>query len=409
MTGELGATPWAAGEVVRLLVDIGTGLERLHGAGRAHGGLDRAGSWEVDPSGGVALGPGDGSGSPARDVDALARTALRLLGRLPGECRALPVGTHDPGAAPAHDDGPAPWYAAHVDDDDATAGLVPRVPGCPDDDVPRERLRHVLLQVTARPGATPVGLLVTRALAVADTVPVHRPDPGVLARDALVRGAGMPDPAAGRARHRRAGRARGPFAPVAAGAAVLGLGLTALLAVGEGAAVLGGPSAAGVDATTSAAGAPGVLTVVGSDERLEGDVVVLTRTRAAALAGGDLLRLLRVTVPGSPAALADLHQYARLHAGAPGAAPGPASGSVPPGEPSTGSGGSGAGGSVGVRVERVSVLPPDEDGARVLLVAAVGPGGQLEATPARGVVLSVTDGAGTWQVREVTATSPTAP
>lgn len=400
MTGELGATPWAAGEVVRLLVDIGTALERLHGAGRAHGGLDRAGSWEVDPAGGVALAPGEGSGSPARDVDALARTALGLLGRLPGECRALPVGAHDAGAAPAHDDGPTPWYTGHADDDVATGGLVPRVPGCPDDDVPRERLRHVLLQVTARPGATPVGLLVTRALAVADAVPVHRTDPGVLARDALVRGAGMPDPAADRARHRRPGRARGLLAPVAAGAAVLGLGLTVLLAVGGGAAVLGRPSAAGVDATTGVAGAPGVLTAVGSDERLEGDVVVLTRSRAAALAEGDLLRLLRVTVPGSPAALADLHQYARLHAAAPGASSG---------EATTGSGPSGAGESVGVRVERVSVLPPDEDGARVLLVAAVGPGGQLEATPARGVVLSVTDGAGTWQVREVTAAPPTAP
>jgi hypothetical protein len=407
VAGESEAAPWAAGEVVRLLVDVGTALERLHGAGRAHGGLGSAAAWEVGPTGGVVLvSAGDGSGSPARDVDQLAGTALGLLGRLPGECRTLAVGTSADHPGPDAPRSPGPVAAPHADvrgwegedaaDEVVSGGLVPRVPDCPDDDVPRERLRHVLLLATARPGATPIGLLVTQALAVADPVPVHRPDPGTLVRDALVRGAAAPPASVGRARHRRRGPARGVLAAGGAGVAVLVLGLAVLaapFALGER---VGG---AGVTAGGAAPGLPPVLAAADPRTRLEGDVVLLTRSRAAALADGDLLRLLRVTVPGSPAALADLDRYARLH--------GPAA--VPAGDREPGSASATPGASVAIRTERVSVLAADEEGARVLLVAAVGPAESLDVTPSRGVVLSVTDRAGTWRVQDVAAAPSDAP
>lgn len=406
MTGETWDARWSAGEVVRLLVDVGATLERLHGAGQAHGRLAVPGSWRVDTAGGVVLtSDGDGTGSVADDVDALAGICLTLLGRLPGECTTVPpeLALDVPEGSAAHAGDGRPRRSERSDEAANACGgddtLVPRVACCPDDDVPRERLRHVLLLAAHRRGRTTVGLLVAQALAVSDAVPVRRADPAVLARDALVRRAGAQAPPGVRGRHRRRGPARGLLVPVAAGVAVLGIGLTTLLGRGLHADdAAGGPDAAG---SGLAAGAvvpgpapvvrePAVLADSGADVRLEGDVVVLTRMRAAALVDEDLLRLLRVTAPGSPAALADLAQFARLRAAASSSA------SVP------GAGRAGAG-SVELRVEQVSTLEADEHGARVLLVAAVGPGDVAGPTSARGVVLSLTDRAGVWQVRDVTA------
>lgn len=404
VTGETWDARWSAGEVVRLLVDVGSALERL---GRAHGRLAAPGSWTVDSAGGVVLASdGDGTGSAADDVDALARIGLTLLGRLPGECTTLPPGLdlHVPEQSAAHAGDGRPWHRLPgvdadeaADDGGADGTLVPRMIRCPDDDVPRERLRHVLLLAAHRRGRTTLRLLVHQALAVSDPVPVRRTDPAVLARDALVRRAVAQAPPGGRGRHRRRGPARGLLVPVAAGVAVLGIGLTAFFGTGlRPAGPPGGADDGGAPADTVrpgpalVPGRPVVLADPGTDALLEGDVVVLTRMRAVALLEEDLLRLLRVTAPGSPAALADLAQFGRLRVAASSSAPEGGADRV-------------RAGSVDLRVEQVSTLESDEHGARVLLVAAVGPGDVAGPTSVRGVVLSLTDRAGVWQVRDVTA------
>jgi hypothetical protein len=230
---------------------------------------------------------------------------------------------------------------------------------------------------------------VTQALAVADPVPVRGADAAVLARDALVRSAGVTAPP-DRGRHRRGGRARGVAAPSVAGAVVLGAGLAALVLLGrDGAAADAVPQGAPGGMHVLAPGLVGDPVpprVTDPDARLEGEVVMLTRARAAALARGDLLRLLGVTVPGSPAALADLTQIIRRLdlGGAVG---------TPVRVPASGAG-------VDVRVDHVRALPAD-DGARVLLVAAVGAGD--EPAEARGVVLTLSTVAGTWRVTDVEA------
>jgi hypothetical protein len=198
---------------------------------------------------------------------------------------------------------------------------------------------------------------------------------------------------------------------------VLGLGLTALVGLarvadddaasasapaGAPSRVLDGSEPAAAAASTRSAdtrGSPRVPAALGALAPLESDVVALTHARAAALAAGDLLGLLRVTVPGSPAALADLDRFADRPA-AQGRAPGSAPSDAPEGAEA---------GPVGLRVERVSVLEPDDDGHRVLLVAAVGPVGTLDAVPARGVVLSLAGDAGAWRVRDVTGAPADAP
>lgn len=435
MTGEpepgRTAVPWAAGEVVRLVVDVGDALGRVHARGDAHGGLGGVGAWTVALDGRALLGPvpSDARSSAADDVRMLARRALTLLGRLPQECTALPAAVEVPDvaawSAPEPDD--APGLTARRRDAGSTGErLLPVVPGCVDGDVPRERLRHVLL-LADREDAPPIGLLVAQALAVADPVPLRPRDPGVLARDALVRSAaslpGGPGP-----RHRRRGPARGALVPAACGTVVLGLGLAALGALGPltpdllsgpSSGVAGPPSRATVPSADGAGHGPLGGTVAGEGPRsgladgeagprtqdpapyrepgpgarLEAEVVVLTRARAAALAEGDLLRLLSVTVPGSPAALADLTRFAGLHAGA--GAEDPGSTSRVPGDSQARP--------LEVRVEHVAALPADPQGHRVLLVAAVGQEGGTTATPARGVVLSLTADAGTWRVREVAA------
>lgn len=371
---------WAADRVVRLLVDAGRVLGDLHDRDLTHGRVADAAAWWVEPSGRRLLADVTGvPGAPEQDVRDLARAALTLLGRLPGECAQAPATATRHGAGPAvrppGDDPP------HAEDDAAL--LVPGVPHCPSDDVPRERLRHVLLlAASGRTPGVPLSLLLGQALAVADPAPLPSPDAAVLARDALLRGAGAPT-AARRARHRDRGPARGVLAPLLGGTAVLVVGLVALVGLAGRTA----PPAEGFGADADD-GAVRAVTAVpapyrhsGAAERLAGEVLVLTRARADALAGGDLLRLLSVTAPGSPAALADLGQFAALH---------PAD-----------RGRTAADGSVAVRVEDLRVLSIDGQEARVLLVAAVGHA--ADGGAARPVVLSLAGEPGAWRVTDVAA------
>ncbi|WP_225754634.1 hypothetical protein [Actinotalea sp. Marseille-Q4924] len=381
MRGE--TSGWAAGEVVRLLSELGAPLAALHARGEAHGGLAEPVPWERDVSGRVTLRPTRCVAATADDdVRALAGAALGLLGRLPGECADVPAdvvavdptggpGPGDRGPAWSISDEPA-WSAARQPGPEAVELTVPTVPTCAFDDVPRERLRHVLLLAADGTRRAPtVALLVEQALAVADPAPVRRADPAVLARAALVRSAGEAAGPPG-ARHRRHGPARGARVPVVAGAAALVVGLAALGVLAPG----------GADDVVPDRAAPYRTAALGA--RLESEVLLLTHARAAALTHGRLLPLLRVTEPGSPAAAADLALFTGRHGSPSGtAAAGRPSGQVP----------------VEVRVEELAVLASDEDSSRVRLVAAVGTRGQ--ETTARGVVLTLSAESGVWRVRDV--------
>ena len=266
---------WPPGEVVTVLVPLAGALAALHDAGQAHGDV-APGNVVLRPDGRPVLvdlvcadGPDErgtpglaapervGGARPPGDVYALAQLGLRLLG----------------GA------GPEPAEA-------------------------RTRLIACLKGATApepkhRPSAAQLARDVYR---VCTPEPVTTPDAAVLTPIALRRLAGQ---GAGtlrirrglrrhrdRARHRGPGRGRRPA--LLAAAAVLAAIVTAL-AVCPGAEV----------SSSTVVGEPVFADPVAAAVRL-------TRTRAAALAAGDLSALAQVTVPGSPAAHADARAALRL-------------------------------------------------------------------------------------------------
>jgi hypothetical protein len=144
--------------------------------------------------------------------------------------------------------------------------------------------------------------MATRIYDACPPEPVAMPDPAVLARLALRRLAepgGDHTVRVARGRHRSARRRRSPIL-VAFLALVLGSGLAVSTAAGNRVADRG------VVATVPAVAADPVTAAVR-----------LTAARARALATGDLAALRAITVPGSPAARADLRSAARLGTGAP--------------------------------------------------------------------------------------------
>lgn len=289
-TVAAGRGSWSPGEVVTVLVPLAEALAELHGAGLAHGDVS-AGNVVIDTDGRPVLvdvvcsdGPtergtpgfaaperSEGAGPPG-DVYALASLGLHLLG---------PINEND------------------EDDDGVALRACLRAAAC--------------TEQRARPSASQLAcdiyaLCAPRALRL--------PEAAVLTQLALRRLAGGEGesllteraPRRPRGRHRRPRGRRGPLL-----AAALVLALSVCTTVVGAMARGGAAEAPGVSADP--AGQPGGVPVAGLDTPAPAAAVRLTAARGEALAAGDAARLAQVTIPGSPAAQADLRARA-LGAGA---------------------------------------------------------------------------------------------
>lgn len=255
---------WSPGEVVTVLVPLAQALAALHAAGLTHGRVGVAAvvvTWgglpvlidlvdDADP-------PHDctpGRSGPDADVAALVRIGLDLAEACePGE--------------------------------------------------ERDRMVEVLSAAQSEgTGTSPAVDLAERLYRACEPAPIVLPEPAVLARHALQRVADDEPVLSERVRHRRSStgpsRALAAVAATAVGALVVTGAL--LTGLGPGAA---GPRAVPVD--------PDSATSVAA-ERPEAAAIRLTTTRAHALAARDHSTLASVTLPGSPAALADREALTRV-------------------------------------------------------------------------------------------------
>lgn len=305
---------WAPGEVVTVVVPLAAALGALHAAGLAHGDVAPANvvlddgrpvlvdvltgddPLEAGTPGFAAPDRARGAG-PAGDVHALARLGLALLGDAAGS--------------------------------------------------EAERLRGVLrtgcaTDPAARPDAAALAVAVFEA---GPAEPVRRVDPAVLARLSLSRlaaedpGRTQRRPARDRGRHRRR-RSRRPAGVLAVGATAVAV---AVLATGPWPAAREVRSAA---RDLWPGGGSGEVALVAAGVPAPSAAVRLTQHRAAALLARDADALARVTVPGSPAAVADRQALHAVRAALGPTAPADADGAGGPG-----------GGSVAVVVDSVRLEP----------------------------------------------------
>lgn len=355
---------WTPGEVATLLVPLAEALAAMHAAGVAHGDV-APGNVVLEPDGRPVLvdvvggaGPGEAGtpglaapervrgASPAGDVHALARLGLALLG---DAAARVDDRAADPRLTSAAVDRASADDLTSVDDDTREI------------DAHRVALLAVLRAAAdADPARRPdAGRLAAQVYGACPPSPVRMPDAAVLARltlrglavpggDVTVRLTTPPEGPPARGRHRvPTGRdaperhgARGGRARRARGAGVVlltGLALAAVVAgVGhawdapppEAAGAGGGTrEAAGILAVPGHPGPPGPPRLLGqagpaADRDASHPLVAavrLTEARVAALAAGDRAALAAVTVPGSPAAAADVRAAAALRGRGPAA------------------------------------------------------------------------------------------
>lgn len=428
---------WSHGEVVTVLVPLAGALAALHDAGLAHGDV-----------------------SPANVV--LSTDGRPVLVDVVGGDRTEESGT--PGyAAPERSEGAAPPGDVH-----ALAalglrllGMDPAVPDDPSPGAPGALVAHLRAACVPNPQARPsASRLAEQVYGACPAEAVQMPDPAVLARTTLRRlaersadevTARTPVVKRRRARHRRP-RRRAPLVAGVGGVALVGALVVSLVGswspdgrgeadvrsgaegaqatpgvhgAGPGSAAepagptsgvrsAGPRSAAQAEGPTSAAQGAGpispshgggtALAAAGQGSSPVAAAVDLTTMRARALADGDLAALRRVTVPGSPAAAADVRAVEQAR-------------SWPAGTPPH------------VRIDGARLLPPSTGTepdcspcARVALAATVSPDpseangpiraeGHLPADgaagrPARWVVLVMQQTADGWRVRDVQAHAP---
>lgn len=266
---------WSPGEVVTVVVPLAQALAALHAAGLTHGRVGVASvvvTWgglpvlidlvdDADPpSSGAAARSG-----PDADVAALTRLGLDL------------VEACEPGEE-------------------------------------RDRVVEVLSgSGSDRTGPSAATHLAEQLYRACEPAPIVLPEPAVLTRHALQRVAEdepvRSNRASGRGRHR--GSSTGP-----------GRGLAAVAAAAVGAMVVTGALLTGLG---PGAADPRIVQLdpysgIGatSAERPEAAALRLTSARAYALAAQDASTLASVTVPGSPAALADREVLSRIRATDPG-------------------------------------------------------------------------------------------